>query len=305
VRRYLALGLLAGAAADQVFGDPRRGHPVAAFGRAAAIVEQIAYRDSKPAGMAFTAVCVGAPVVLGVAAERLCAGPVSRTAVVAAAAWTVIGGASLRREASMISEQLARADLPAARIQLTHLVGRDTSGLDGGEIARAAVESVAENTSDAVVAPLLWGAVAGVPGLLGYRAINTLDAMVGYRSARYGNFGWAAARLDDVANLLPARATAVLVSLAGGRPARTWRTARRDARRHPSPNAGWCEAAYAGALDVRLGGSNVYGGQVDERPFLGDGKPVQASDLARAVAIEGRVRVAGAIVAALLAWGRR
>jgi adenosylcobinamide-phosphate synthase len=298
-----AVGLIAGVALDALLADPRRGHPVALFGRSAAVLERMTYRDSRMAGVAFSAGCVGAVVAAGWAVEgggRARPRPRRRAVLVAAATWITVGGESLRREAAAIDAHLGREDLTAARTRLTHLVGRDPSGLDGGEIARAALESIAENTSDAIVAPLFWGAVAGVPGILGYRAVNTLDAMVGHRSARYRNFGWAAARLDDAANIVPARLTAVLVALTGGRPMRTWRAVRRDARRHPSPNAGWCEAAYAGALDVRLGGTNVYAGRVEERPFLGDGKPVQVADLARAAALSRRVTVAAAVIAALL-----
>jgi adenosylcobinamide-phosphate synthase len=221
---------------------------------------------------------------------------------VAVATWSVLGGRSLRAEAAALAELLDRGDLPAARQRLTHLVGRDPSGLDAGEIARAAVESVAENTCDAIVAPLFWGAVAGVPGLLGYRAANTLDAMVGYRSSRYENFGWAAARLDDVVNLVPARLTALLVAVAspaaGGDAAAALRIARRDGRRHPSPNSGYGEAAYAGALGLRLGGRNVYGDRVEERPALGDGRAVRPDDLRRAERLCAGVNAAAVVLVA-------
>jgi adenosylcobinamide-phosphate synthase len=300
-RHGRALGLLIGVALDALAGDPRRGHPVAAFGAGAARLEDAMWADSRPRGAGFAATCVGAAVAVGLAAERNRAYP----AIVAAATWAVVGGATLRREAVALQTLLDADDLPAARSRLTHLVGRDPSRLDESEIARAAVESVAENTSDAVVAPLFWGAVAGVPGLLGYRAVNTLDAMVGHRSPRYLRFGWASARLDDLANLVPARLTALLVALVSARPREVWRIVRRDARRHPSPNAGWCEAAYAGALDLRLGGVNVYGDRVEERPGLGDGKPCAPSDLARAARLCHRVTLAATVVAAVLSGRRR
>jgi adenosylcobinamide-phosphate synthase len=182
-------------------------------------------------------------------------------------------------------------------------VGRDPSGLDGDEVARAALESVAENTCDAIVAPLLWGAAAGLPGLLAYRAANTLDAMVGYRSPRHANFGWASARLDDAANLLPARLTAALVALAaptvGGDARAAAGAAWRDGRRHPSPNAGYSEAAFAGALGLRLGGRNVYADRVEERPLLGNGRPPTYADLGAA----GRLCAAVTVAAGLLAAG--
>ena len=153
---------------------------------------------------------------------------------------------------------------------------------------------MAENTCDAVVAPLLWGAVAGVGGLLGYRAVNTLDAMVGHHSMRYERFGWAAARLDDVANLVPARLTALLAAAlapaVGGSGRAALRTVRRDGAAHPSPNAGRCEAAFAGALGVSLGGTNVYQGRPERRGTLGDGPPPTARDLARAVWLSRLVR---------------
>lgn len=172
---------------------------------------------------------------------------------------------------------LADDDLPGARQRLTHLVGRDTSVLDEAEVSRAVVESVAENTSDAVVAPLVWGALLGVPGLVGYRAANTLDAMVGHRGERYGRFGWASARFDDLLNLPGARLSGVLAAAlaptVGGRPSAALHAWRRDARRHPSPNAGVVEAAFAGALGVRLGGRNHYAHGTEDRMVLGDGRP--------------------------------
>ncbi|GMA89031.1 hypothetical protein GCM10025868_42810 [Angustibacter aerolatus] len=223
----------------------------------------------------------------------------------------MLGGRSLGREAGALATLLEAGDLAGGRARLPHLAGRDPSALDLAGLARAGTESVAENTSDAVVAPLLWGAVAGVPGLLGYRAANTLDAMVGHRSPRWERFGWASARLDDGLNLVPARVAAALAALlaplVGGRPADALRAWRRDARRHPSPNAGPVEAAFAGALGVRLGGTNVYGGRVEHRGTLGDGQPAGVRDLARAVRLAGGVDVAaaGLAVAVALAVGRR
>ena len=282
-----AAGLLLGYAADALLGDPRRGHPVAAFGRAAAWLERRTYAPNHGAGVAHVGLLVGGAALLGLAAERLPRAPVARVVVTAAATWAVLGGRSLRREAAILATQLEAGDLAAARVQVTHLVGRDPSRLDADELARACMESVAENTSDAVVAPLLWGAVAGVPGLLAYRAANTLDAMIGHRSERYLCFGWAAARLDDVLNLAPARlaglAAALAAPLVGGSPVAALAAVRRDAHRHPSPNAGVVEAAFAGALGVRLGGVNVYEGHAEDRGTLGDGRPVVVADVGRSV----------------------
>jgi adenosylcobinamide-phosphate synthase len=302
--RGLAAGLLAGAALDAVLGDPRRAHPVAVFGRAAGAVENRFWRDSRAGGAAFATICAGGAVGLGFGTDRMTRGRATYPLVVAATTWAVLGGETLQREVAALHELLERAEVPAARQRLTHLVGRDPSGLDESEIARAAVESIAENTSDAVVAPLFWGALGGIPGLLGYRAVNTLDAMVGHRSARYGRFGWASARLDDLANLLPARITAALVAMVSERPHEVVRVVRRDARRHPSPNAGWCEAAFAGALELRLGGVNVYSERVEERPHLGDGKPAQRGDLPHAARLARRVTVAAALLAAAVAGAR-
>lgn len=300
-----ALGLLLGAIADAALGDPARWHPVAGFGRAAGALEQAAWADSRGRGAAYAAVCVGVPVAAGVAAQRLASGRVASVALTATCTWAVLGGRSLAHEASVMAQLLARGDLLDARDRLSHLAGRDAAGLGPDELARACVESVAENTSDAVVAPLLWGAVAGVPGLVGYRAVNTLDAMVGHRSPRHLRFGWASARLDDAANLLPARVTAALAAagapVVGGSPRAAARVWRRDAGQHPSPNAGPVESAFAGALGVRLGGANAYGGHVEHRGVLGDGAPAAVADLPRAVRLAVAVDVGATVLAAALA----
>jgi adenosylcobinamide-phosphate synthase len=300
----LAVGLLAGAAADAVLGDPRRGHPVALFGAGAQTVQRHMYRDTRRAGIAYAAVCVGSAVAAGALVERRLSGPRAYPAVVAAATWAVLGATSLSREAAAVQRQLDAGDVPAARRRMRSLVGRDMSNADESEIARATVESVAENVSDAVVAPLVWGALGGVPGLLGYRAVNTLDAMVGYRSPRYARFGWASARLDDVANVGPSRLTAALTALVSGRPRPVLDIVRRDAPKHPSPNAGWCEAAFAAALGLRLGGTNVYAGRVEHRAVMGDGKPAQAEDILRATSLARRVGLAAVATSVLLAWRR-
>lgn len=299
-----ALGLLAGVALDAVFGDPRRGHPVAGFGRLAGALERRVYAPTRPAGVVFAGLVVGVPVLAAAVAARATRyRPWLRAALVAGATWAVLGGTSLRREGATMAGALEAGDLPAARSRLSHLCGRDPSTLDDSELARATVESVAENTSDAVVAPLFWGAVAGLPGLVGYRAVNTLDAMVGHRSPRYAHFGTAAARLDDAANLVPARLTGVLTGLAaplaGGRAGEALRVWRRDGRRHPSPNAGQCEAAMAGALGVRLGGRNVYFGRSELRPHLGDGRRPGAVDIRRATRLSAAVGLTAAGLAVL------
>lgn len=297
-----AAGLALGYLADELLGDPRRYHPVAGFGRLATALEQRTYADHPLAGLVHVAALVGGSVVLGVGVERLTRGrALGGLLTTAAATWVVLGGRSLRREAALVAEQLAADDLPRARRQIRNLVGRDPSELSTSELARACVESVAENTSDAVIAPLFWGAVGGVPGLLGYRAANTLDAMVGHRSSRYRNFGWAAARLDDAANWLPARLVGALAGtsalLVGGSIGRVLNAIHQDAARHPSPNAGVVEAAFAGALGVRLGGTNSYDGHVEDRGTLGDGRAVQVDDITRATKLAMVVSAEAAVLA--------
>jgi adenosylcobinamide-phosphate synthase len=300
-----AAGLAVGYLADRVLGDPRRGHPVAAFGAAASWLEAQGYADRQAAGVRHTGALVGAAVGLGVALERLISNrSLATITTTAVATWAVLGGRSLSREAETVAGQLAGGKLIAARDRVRHLVGRDTAELSTEEVARATVESVAENTSDAIVAPLLWGAVAGLPGLLGYRAANTLDAMIGHRSARYLRFGWAAARLDDLANWVPARlaalAAAAWAPLVGGTARDAIDVVRRDASRHPSPNAGVVEAAFAGALDVQLGGQNAYHGTVEDRGTLGDGRPVAVADIARARRLAEALSISAVVVAVLV-----
>lgn len=295
-------GLLLGYAADAAWGDPRRGHPVAAFGTIARAGERAAYADSRGRGVAHTGLFVGGAVAAGALGQRGARGSAIREVVLTAAAtWTVLGGRSLLREADAMTALLAGEDLAGARSRLSHLCSRDATNLAAGELARATAESVAENTSDAVVAPLFWGAVAGIPGLLGYRAVNTLDAMVGYRSPRYLRFGWAAARLDDLVNWLPARVAAALATCAApvvdGAPRHALAVWRRDAAAHPSPNAGQVEAAFAGAIGVRLGGASVYAGQREDRGVMDGGRDVEVADLSRAARLS---QVVGAAMAGLV-----
>ncbi|RZU28405.1 adenosylcobinamide-phosphate synthase [Streptomyces sp. BK022] len=289
--RSYAYGAAAGLLGDLLLGDPQRMHPVAAFGRAAGRVERVLWHDHRGWGALHTLVCAGGATALGaLAARAVRPHPAASAALTAAATWAVVGGTSLAREASAVGRALERGDLAAARARLPHLCGRDPEALDADAIARAVVESVAENTSDAVVGALVWGAVAGVPGLLGFRAVNTLDAMVGHKSPRLRRFGWASARLDDAAGWPGARLTAVLAALAGDDPRGAVRAWRADAHRHPSPNAGPVEASFAGALGVRLGGTLSYGGRIEHRPVLnGTGRPVEVADIGRAVRLSRRV----------------
>jgi adenosylcobinamide-phosphate synthase len=303
----VAVGLLAGAVADRSPAPPRRGHPVAAFGSVAAALERRAWRPTRTAGAAHVLALVGGATVAAALADwRLRRHPAARALLVAATTWTALGGRSLALAGRELAEAVRADDLERARRLAPTLVGRDPGGLDAAELCRAAVESVAENTADAVVGPLLWGAVAGPAGVVAYRAANTLDAMVGHKSPRYLRFGWAAARLDDLLTWPAARLAAALACLlapaAGGDRRRAWRTLRRDGAAHPSPNAGGMEAAFAGALGVRLGGRNRYGDRVEERPALGEGPPPGPRDVDRAVRLSVQV---GAAATALLAVAAR
>ncbi|HUI02805.1 MAG TPA: CobD/CbiB family cobalamin biosynthesis protein [Acidimicrobiales bacterium] len=289
------LGAAVGVVVDELVGEPPAGvHPVGVFGRCMTAVERATYRDRRAAGVVHAALGVGMGMGAGAAVGT------------ATATYVAVAGRELRAVAGSVGAALAGHDLERARALLPSLVGRDVSALDCEGTARAVVESVAENTVDAVVAPAWWAATAGAPGALGYRAANTLDAMVGHRSARYARFGWASARLDDAAAYVPARLTAALVALVRpGSAGEVWRAVRDQAPAHPSPNAGVAEAAFAGALGLRLGGDNRYDGVTDRRPVLGRGRPACPADIGRAVVLSRDVTralvvlLAGSGVAAL------
>ncbi len=285
---------------DRLVADPPdRFHPVAWFGSLMARLERSTYRDDRwvgtlHAGAGVLVAGLAAQAVARLASRRLHA-PAAATLALAVVA---LGGGGLDRAARRIEAALDRGDIDRARLLLPWLVGRDPRQLDEAEISRAVVESVAENSVDAVVAPCFWAVVGGPAGLAVHRAVNTLDAMVGHRSVRYERFGWASARLDDAFNYVPARLTAGLV--AAVRPARArdvWNVVRRDGRAHPSPNAGVAEAAFAAALGLRLGGTNRYRDRVEHRPALGAGLPPGPHDIRRARHL---ARDAGAVLAAAL-----
>jgi adenosylcobinamide-phosphate synthase len=212
---------------------------------------------------------------------------------------------SLGEAAAAVERDLRAGDLERGRASASELVGRDTADLPAPEVARAAVESVAENTSDGIVGPMLYGLLLGAPGALAYKAVNTLDSMVGYRTHPYAELGWASARLDDLANLVPARLTVLMVATVSGRPFRTLDTARRYGPLTASPNAGWAEAAFAGALDSRLGGPNAYGGVVREGPILGDGRPPGPEEIRHSLRLMRRCCALFAGAAVLMGRVRR
>lgn len=268
-----AAGAAMGLLLDAVVGDPpNRWHPVAWFGRLASVVDRVAWADDVRRGRV---VAAGGAVTGALAARAV---PLPLAVSACAGARTL--GVAARRVAGVLEE----GDLDAARQAVPWLVGRDASSLDATGLARAAIESVAENTVDAVVAPVCLALVAGRPGVGAHRAINTLDAMVGHRTPRHLRFGRASAKADDALAWIPARVTVALVALA--RPQRALHVVRavlQDAAGHPSPNAGVAEAAFAGALRLTLGGPVTYGGVVADRPALGRGRSPGPADIERAV----------------------
>ncbi len=295
---------------DGLVGDPQGWpHPVALMGAAIAAFDQRMNQDSCDPGrrrIRGVIVACAIPLAAGGAAWILVWGtgriwsPLGWMAAIwitsTTVAWKGLGNAGLD-----VYRALTQG-LPAARQAVGRIVGRDTDQLSETEVIRAAVETLAENIVDGVVAPLFYAVVGGAPLAVAYRAVNTLDSMVGYRNARYQDFGWASARFDDVVNFVPARITAVLVWAAlvilGLAPRRAWKSMRQDAHRHPSPNAGIPEAMMAGGLGVRLGGLNFYGGVPSHRAELGDStRALEATDIMQAVRV---VRWTGVLTGLLL-----
>jgi adenosylcobinamide-phosphate synthase len=294
------MAVAAGLAADRVFGEPPASyHPVARFGQVMSWLEARCYSDHRVVGAGYAAAGVLGAAGAGLVAESLIPEALGPGWACAGATYAAVAGRALAGAARDVGRSLAAGDIESARRQLPALVGRDPDGLGPAEMARAVVESVAENTVDAVVAPSLWAAAGGAPAVLAYRAVNTLDAMVGHRSPRYARFGWAAARADDLTNWVPARVTALLVAAVRPRAAGAiGRAVRNQATAHPSPNAGVAEAAFAAALEVRLGGLNRYQGRSERRPDLGQGRPPTGDDIDRAVRLS--TDVTGLLVAAFV-----
>ncbi len=282
---------------DRLVGDPRfLPHPVIWMGKGISFLERTVRpfvtspRSERTVGACLVALVVflsylSTWAVVGVVGR---VHPVTGWLVAVWLASTTMASKGLQDAGFAVARPLECGEREQARAQVGQIVGRDTAGLEESEIVRACVESVAENTVDAIIAPLFYAAIGGAPLAVAYRAVNTLDSMWGYRNERYRHFGWAAARLDDVVNWLPARiagvllpASAWLLQADGGR---AWRTIRRDARRHPSPNGGIPEAGVAGALGVRLGGWNVYGGKEQFRAYMGEPlRALQIRDIVRTI----------------------
>ncbi len=265
---------------DLALGDPRwLPHPVVGIGRLIALLDQYLYRTIPSKRLAGIILLVSTVLAAAAAAAVLIeAGyllhPLAGFLTAAIIAYTCLAARSLHLESAVVAAALVRGDLPEARRLLSRIVGRDTAGLDEGDIWRALVETVAENTSDGIIAPLFWLTLTGPVGAIAYKAVSTLDSMVGYRNDRYRQFGWASARMDDLLNFVPARLTALLMILAAPLTGLSMQGALtvtlRDRLKHPSPNSGHPESAAAGALGVRLGGTSHYSGVISHKEFIGD-----------------------------------
>ncbi|MFO1074955.1 MAG: adenosylcobinamide-phosphate synthase CbiB [Geminicoccaceae bacterium] len=299
--------LLVALIADALLGEPpwlyaRLPHPVVAMGRAITALEVLLLRPAdgearkRALGVATLLLLLLAALLPALGLQALLARLPGGWLVEGLLIATLLAQRSLVEHVGAVADALAR-DLPAARAAVARIVGRDPERLDAPAIGRAAVETLAENLSDGVLAPLFWGLVLGLPGVLAYKMVNTLDSMIGHRSPRHRAFGWASARLDDLLNLIPARASGILICLAGwlGRgvvPLASLRIMQRSAPRHRSPNAGWPEAAMAAVLGLRLAGPRSYGGVVVEDGWMGEGS-----------AEVGERDVRAAIALAWLTWG--
>jgi adenosylcobinamide-phosphate synthase len=268
-------------AVDALWGWPaalfaRIGHPVTWIGKLIGFLDRSSNRPldapaiRRVAGVATALLVIGLCVGIGWIMQNVLIPEESHVILLGLLAWPLVALRSLYDHVAAVARPLQAGDIEAARAAVAHIVGRDPLTLDAAGISRAAIESLAENASDGIVAPVFWGALFGLPGIFGYKAINTLDSMIGHRSERHLWFGWAAARVDDVANFIPARITGLLFALVASRPAAALSCMAGDARRHRSINAGWPEAAMAGALGVRLSGPRSYHGSVTQEPWLNE-----------------------------------
>lgn len=295
---------------DAVLGEPpQRFHPTVWMGRAISACERpmldLKTPDNRRSAGAVLAVALPVSAYLSCRALLHATPRALRPALEVAVLSTALSMRGLGTAARDVQRELGLGRLEEARVRVGRFVGRDTEDLSGPNVCRAAVESVAENTSDGVVGPMVYGLLFGAPGALAYKAINTVDSMIGYKNPRYRDLGRAGARLDDLANLLPSRLTVLAVAVASLSPAGALRAARRYGPLTASPNAGRVEAAFAGALGLRLGGTNSYGGVESRGPVLGDGRPPNADDIGRAVALMRRLCATLALAGLLFERARR
>lgn len=272
---------------DRLIGDPHSWpHPVKWFGALIALLDRKwndgSRRFEKGLAMLIVVLAITATCSFGVLILAARIHPFLPIGLEAIMIWASIAPRSLKEAGMDVYRPLAAGDMKEARRKLSWIVGRDTEELDEGEVTRGAVETVAENTSDGVIAPLFWAMIGGGAAALLYRAVNTCDSMVGYKNERYERFGTASARFDDIVNFIPARITGLLLIAAAQKPAAikryAWNIMRRDAKKHPSPNSGWCEAAVAGLLEIELGGLNTYKGVVSDRARMGEALQPQRAE---------------------------
>ena len=292
--------MLVAMALDLAIGWPDRlfaaiGHPVTWIGALISWLDARLNHDNssdisrRVAGVLAAALVIGCAGGLAFAVQWLLPAGWATILIGGILAWPFVAVRSMHTHVAAVTKPLKAGDLPTARHAVSMIVGRDPSALDAAGVARAAMESLAENTSDGIVAPIFWGAILGLPGIVGYKAINTLDSMIGHRTPRFECFGWASARIDDLVNLIPARLTGLLFALTSARPATALRVMARDARLHRSPNAGWPEAAMAAGLNVRLSGPRVYASRIANEPWVNAGAPdPTATDLQRGLALYAR-----------------
>lgn len=311
-----AATMLIGLCLDAALGWPqaihrRIGHPVTWAGRLIAGLDTALNRETsggrtrRAAGALTAALVLAACTLPAILVQQ--ALPATWWGVILGGglAWPLFALRSMHDHVRDVERPLASGDRDGARHAVSMIVGRDPAALDAGGIRRAALESLAENTSDAIVAPLCWGLVLGLPGLAAYKAVNTMDSMIGHRSARHEDFGKAAARLDDLVNLIPARLTGLLFALASSRPRAALACMARDARLHRSPNAGWPEAALAGGLGLRLSGPRSYGARMSQEPWVNGGAPDPGPDaLPRGLALYRRTMALTAFLVAVLAFAQ-
>ncbi|MGB5869582.1 MAG: adenosylcobinamide-phosphate synthase CbiB [Albidovulum sp.] len=276
--------MLIALAIDAAIGWPKPvfaaiGHPVTWIGKLIdrldgwLNLEETEPKDRKIAGIAAALLVISAAAAAGFVLQMLLQGTWAGFVILGIIAWPFVAARSMRDHVLAVARPLANGDLAKARHAVSMIVGRDPNRLDSAGIARSTLESLAENASDGVVAPLFWGAVFGLPGIAAYKAINTLDSMIGHRTPRHEAFGWAAARIDDVANLIPARLTGLIFAALAPTPRAALTTMWQEAGRHRSPNAGWPEAAMASALGVRLSGPRVYGDHIADEPWVNGAAP--------------------------------
>ena len=313
---YHLIALIAGFALDLLLGDPYwMPHPIRLIGRFISATERMLYKEGTSAssmrwrGVALVVIVAGVSTACAIVLIWACSmvNVVLSTVVESIICYQMLATRQLKVESMKVHDALAANDLEKARECVGMIVGRDTAALDESEIAQAAVETVAENASDGVIAPLLFMAVFGPAGGVFYKSVNTMDSMVGYKNERYRHFGTAAARLDDVLNWIPARISGVLMCIAaapvGLDMAGAWRIFKRDRKKHASPNSAYTEAACAGALNVQLGGSNYYFGKLVEKPTIGDKlRPICTEDIVRANRLLYMTAFFGLALCSCIAW---